>query len=50
VRIKVAYETGRTVRDVAMEVTGFDKARLDQLLDSRNQTGSQAGQEFRADD
>jgi len=40
---KVAYETGRTVRDVAMEMTGFDKARLDQLLDPSNQTGSKPG-------
>jgi fumarate hydratase class II len=40
---KVAYETGRTVRDVSMEVTGFDKARLDQLLDPSNQTGSKPG-------
>src|SRR5207249_3702368 len=40
---KVAYETGRTVRDVAMEKTGLDKARLDQLLDPSNQTGSRPG-------
>ena len=36
---KMAYETGRTVRDVAMVMTGFDKARLDQLLDPRHQAG-----------
>jgi len=47
---KVAYETGRTVRDVAMELTRFDKSRLDQLLDPRNQTGSEPGQEFRTGD
>jgi fumarate hydratase, class II len=40
---KVAYETGRTVRDVAMEMTGLDKARLEQLLDPSNQTGSRPG-------
>ena len=40
---KEAYETGRTVREVAMEMTGFDKARLDQLLDPSNQTGSKPG-------
>jgi len=47
---KVAYETGRTVRDVAMEMTGFDEARLDRLLDPRNQTGSKPDQEFSAGD
>lgn len=47
---KVAYETGRTVRDVAMEITGFDKARLDQLLDPRKQTGPEPSQEFSAGD
>jgi len=35
---------------VATEMTGFDKARLDQLLDPRNQTGSEPGQEFRTGD
>jgi fumarate hydratase class II len=40
---KVAYETGRTVRDVSMDVTGFDKARLDQLLNPSNQSGSKPG-------
>ena len=47
---KVAYETSRTVRDVAMEMTGFDKARLDQLLDPRKQTGPEPSQEFSAGD
>lgn len=36
---KVAYESGRTVRDVAMAMTAFDKARLDQLLDPRHLAG-----------
>jgi len=40
---KVAYETGRTVREVAMEMTGLHKARLDQLLDPSNQTSSKPG-------
>ena len=35
---KVAYETGRTVREVAMEISGLDKKRLDVLLDARRQT------------
>jgi len=36
---KVAYESGRTVREVAMEMSGLDKKKLDQLLDPKNQTG-----------
>ncbi len=46
---KVAYETGRTIRQVALETSGLDKAKLDQLLDARSQTepgtgaGSSAG-------
>jgi fumarate hydratase class II len=35
---KVAYETGRTVREVAEELSGLDKKRLDSLLDPRSQT------------
>ena len=37
---KVAYETGRTIRQVALETSGLDKAKLDQLLDARSQTGA----------
>jgi fumarate hydratase class II len=42
---KLAYESGRTIRQVALEVSGLDKARLDQLLDARSQTepGTGAG-------
>ena len=42
---KIAYETGRTIRQVALETSGLDKARLDQLLDARSQTepGTGAG-------
>jgi fumarate hydratase class II len=42
---KVAYETGRTIRQVALETSGLDKAKLDQLLDARSQTepGTGAG-------
>lgn len=42
---KVAYETGKTVREVAMEISGLDKKRLDELLDARSQTepGTGAG-------
>jgi len=36
---KVAYESGRTVRDVAAELSGLDRTRLNQLLDPRRQTG-----------
>jgi fumarate hydratase class II len=35
---KVAYETGRTVREVALEISGLDKKKLDSLLDARSQT------------
>ena len=35
---KIAYETGRTVREVAIEVSGLDRAKLDRLLDPRSQT------------
>ncbi len=42
---KTAYDTGRTIRQVALEMSGLDKAKLDQLLDARGQTepGSGAG-------
>jgi fumarate hydratase class II len=36
---KAAYESGRTVREVARELSGLDGARLDQLLDARAQAG-----------
>ncbi|PWU13217.1 MAG: aspartate ammonia-lyase [Verrucomicrobia bacterium] len=36
---KVAYQTGRTVREVAIESSGLDKAKIDRLLDPRTQTG-----------
>jgi fumarate hydratase, class II len=35
---KVAYETGRTVREVALEISGLEKKRLDELLDAKSQT------------
>lgn len=35
---KVAYETGRTVREVAAEMSGLDKKKLDELLDAGSQT------------
>jgi fumarate hydratase class II len=42
---KLAYESGRTVREVAMETSGLDKKKLDELLDARSQTepGTGAG-------
>jgi fumarate hydratase class II len=35
---KTAYETGRTVREVATEVAGIEPAKLKELLDPRSQT------------
>jgi fumarate hydratase class II len=35
---KVAFETNRTIRQVALEISGLDKARLDELLDPAKQT------------
>jgi len=42
---RLAQEQGRTVREVAVEVSGLDKARLEELLDARRQTtpGTGAG-------
>jgi fumarate hydratase class II len=42
---KIAYETGRTVREVALEISGLEKRKLDELLDARSQTepGTGAG-------
>ena len=40
---KVAYETGRTVREVATEISGLSKNRLDELLDARSQTEPGSG-------
>jgi fumarate hydratase class II len=39
---KVAYESGRTVREVALEISGLDKRRIDKLLDPRSQTDVKA--------
>jgi len=39
---KVAYESGRTVREVALEMSGLDKQRIDELLDPRSQTDVKA--------
>ena len=35
---KVAYDSGRTVREVALEISGLDQATIRQLLDARTQT------------
>jgi fumarate hydratase class II len=35
---KLAAETGRTVREVAREISGLSPAKLDELLDARRQT------------
>ncbi len=35
---KTAWETGRAVRDVALEISGLDRSKLDELLDPARQT------------
>ncbi len=35
---KVAYESNKTIRQVALEISGLDKAKLDELLDPAKQT------------
>ncbi|HEX3626644.1 MAG TPA: class II fumarate hydratase [Verrucomicrobiae bacterium] len=35
---KVAYESGRTVREVAIETSGLDKNKIAELLDAKSQT------------
>ncbi len=35
---RVAYETDRTIREVALELSGLDRERIDALLDPRRQT------------
>ncbi len=35
---KVAYESGRTVREVALEISGLDKNKIAELLDAKSQT------------
>jgi fumarate hydratase, class II len=42
---KQAYETGKTIRQVTLEVSGLDKGKIDQLLDAKSQTepGTGAG-------
>ena len=37
---KEAYRSGRTVREVAREISGIPEERLIQLLDPRGQTGA----------
>jgi fumarate hydratase class II len=37
---KVAYETNRTVREVARELSGLDEPTLTRLLDPRRQAGA----------
>jgi fumarate hydratase, class II len=36
---KVAYKSGRTVRELAMEMSGLPKSKLDELLDPARQAG-----------
>ncbi|MGH7990667.1 MAG: lyase family protein, partial [Limisphaerales bacterium] len=42
---KVAYESNRTIREVALEISGLDKKKIDELLDPKSQTepGTGAG-------
>jgi fumarate hydratase, class II len=40
---KIAYETGRTVREVALETSGLKPERIDELLDPKKQTQPGAG-------
>src|SRR5437879_7506560 len=42
---KVAYDTGRTVRQVAIETSGLDQKRIEELLDPVRQTepGAEVG-------
>jgi fumarate hydratase class II len=35
---KIAYETKRTVREVALEISGLDQEKLGKLLDAKSQT------------
>jgi fumarate hydratase class II len=35
---KVAYDSGRTVREVALETSGLDKDKIAELLDAKSQT------------
>ena len=39
--VKAAAESGRTVREVALEMSGLDKATLDKLLDPARQAGAE---------
>ena len=36
---RLAHETGRTVREVALEMSGLEKAELEGLLDPAKLTG-----------
>ena len=40
---KTAYDTNRTVREVALEMSGLEQSKLDQLLDPQHQTKPTAG-------
>jgi fumarate hydratase class II len=39
--VKAAAESGRTVREVALEMSGLDKTALDDLLEPARQAGPQ---------
>ena len=40
---KLASESGRTVREVALEISGLNEEKLDELLDPRRQAGTDGG-------
>jgi fumarate hydratase, class II len=45
---KVAYETGRNIREIAFELSGLGRAELDQLLDPKRQSKPQRSSGSRA--
>jgi fumarate hydratase, class II len=40
---RLAQEQGRTVREIALEISGLDQGQLEELLDPRRQTTSGTG-------
>jgi fumarate hydratase class II len=44
---KIAYDTDRTVRQVALESSGLDKAEVERLLDARRATEPESGKRAR---
>src|SRR5262249_5183477 len=40
--VQIAYQSGRTVREVALEISGLNKEKLDELLDPKRQTAPES--------